>query len=477
MILIANIALLGWPLVAMYLFVRLEFPRAIIWSVVLSFLFLPASYGLDFSGLPALDKISVPNLALFSMVLLYGVNRFRVVPPGGITALLFVFLFLGVLLTILSNLDPVYIAGRVLQGTRIYDFLSDGVRTFLVMVPFMVGWQYLSKSSEHLEIAKVLFVIGFFYSLLMLFEVRMSPQLHTRLYGFFPHSFAQQIRDGGFRPVVFLGHGLMTAFFAMTLTAIAAILWRQVRFAANKVDLSGLRPARQYLMAAAYFGVVLVLCKSIGSLILGCLAVPLILFTRPRTQVMVAAVLAVLAVTYPALRGAKLVPLDDILGVAMSISEERHRSLSQRFTNEERLLNHAQTRPIFGWGGWGRNRVYDPVTGRDITVTDGYWTIVISSFGWVGYVATFGLLGMPIFLIWWRSRRQRENTLMPVTSGLCLLLAINMIELLPNATLFPWTWLIAGALLGYAMAPEEEAADPQTDTSGAVVEDAPRTVI
>ena len=34
--------------------------------------------------------------------------------------------------------------------------------------------------------------------------------------------------------------------------------------------------------------------------------------------------------------------------------------------------------------------------------------------------------------------------------GLVLFMAINMVELLPNSTLPPWTWLIAGSLVGSA---------------------------
>jgi len=33
---------------------------------------------------------------------------------------------------------------------------------------------------------------------------------------------------------------------------------------------------------------------------------------------------------------------------------------------------------------------------------------------------------------------------------LALILAVNLVDLLPNATLVPLTWLIAGALLGHA---------------------------
>ena len=121
---------------------------------------------------------------------------------------------------------------------------------------------------------RVLVVAGLFYSLPMLFEVRMSPQLHTWIYGYFPHSFLQQMRDGGFRPVVFIGHGLGVAFFAMTTVVAAAALWRT--------------RARVFRLPAgaitAYLGVVLLLCKSLGSLVYAAVAVPLVRFASPRMQ-------------------------------------------------------------------------------------------------------------------------------------------------------------------------------------------------
>ena len=47
-----------------------------------------------------------------------------------------------------------------------------------------------------------------------------------------------------------------------------------------------------------------------------------------------------------------------------------------------------------------------------------------------------------------------EPTLSPCSGTIGLLLAFNIIDMLPNATLIPFTWLIAGALLGYAEALE-----------------------
>ena len=84
-------------------------------------------------------------------------------------------------------------------------------------------------------------------------------------------------------------------------------------------------------------------------------------------------------------------------------------------------------------------------------MTDGRWIIVIGVFGWCGYIVEFGLLALPLLLLALAGTPGRAATdVSPYAGPLALLLAINMIDLLPNATLIPFTWLLAGALLGYA---------------------------
>jgi hypothetical protein len=118
------------------------------------------------------------------------------------------------------------VGGLVLPGVGHYDALSAVVGQFLFLLPFFLGRQFLRHAEDSAETLRVLIVAGLIYSLPMLFEIRMSPQLHTWIYGYFPHSFGQQMREGGFRPVVFLGHGLLVAFFIMTAAVAAASFWR-----------------------------------------------------------------------------------------------------------------------------------------------------------------------------------------------------------------------------------------------------------
>src|SRR5262249_33639153 len=141
-----------------------------------------------------------------------------------------------------------------------YDAFSDAMATFIFLLPFFLGRQLLRNSADNEQILRVLVIAGLFYSLPMLLEIRMSPQLHTWVYGYFPQGgFHQQARDGGYRPAVFLGHGLIVAFFIMTTTVAAAALWR-TRTTVLRIPAAGITP---------YLAGMLVLCKTLSALIYG----------------------------------------------------------------------------------------------------------------------------------------------------------------------------------------------------------------
>ena len=98
---------------------------------------------------------------------------------------------------------------------------------------------------------------------------------------------------------------------------------------------------------------------------------------------------------------------------------------------------------MFGWGSWGRNRIYDPETGKDDSITDGSWIIAFSTWGWAGYLSMFGLLSLGAVSLLWRRRALRSISV--PSAALCALLAINLLDSVPNSSIVPLTWLIAGA--------------------------------
>jgi hypothetical protein len=244
------------------------------------------------------------------------------------------------------------------------------------------------------------------------------------------------MREGGFRPIVFLPHGLWIAFFFMTALLSSTALARDADRGART----------RYLAAMVYLGFVLYLCKSLAPFLYGLSLVPVLMLTSPRLQVRLAMAFAVIAILYPILRDYGLVPTDRLLAWAEAIDPARAQSLGYRFENEEMLLERAHERWLFGWGVWGRNLVRDLQTGELISVPDGEWIIVFGTFGWVGYLSKMGLLAAPLYLLW---RRLRHRTPSRVAAALAVILAITLVDMLINAILTPYTWLIAGAVLGY----------------------------
>ena len=194
----------------------------------------------------------------------------------------------------------------------------------------------------------------------------------------------------------------------------------------------------------------LVICKSAGPLVYAAAMLPLILLAPRRLQVALAAAIAAVVILYPLLRGLHLIPTDAILATAERLNPERAASLAFRITNEEALLDHANRKPWFGWGGYGRNLLYDPQTGSGVSIADGAWIITLGIYGWLGYLAQFGLLVLPLLLLAVEAWKKPPEGIAAPVAALALMLAANLLDLLPNATLEPLTWLMAGALLGQA---------------------------
>ena len=120
--------------------------------------------------------------------------------------------------------------------------------------------------------------------------------------------------------------------------------------------------------------------------------------------------------------------------------------------NEKQLLERASQRFIFGWGRFGRGLIYDSESGKDTSITDGFWIITIGQFGLFGFLAEFGLLTFPIFSAAAALRFTESARDGVFLAALALILGINIFDLLPNASITPWTWLLSGALLGRAEA-------------------------
>jgi len=432
------VALFSWPVVTLFLYQRMTTVKATLWSILGAYLILPARVNVDFPMIPPLNKMVISSVSAFMVCRLVHGKYIKLVPNLGLGRVLFIVYIISPFVTAGLNPEPIVAGTLYIKGMEYYDALSAIIRQLFFTLPFLLGFSLIRDHNSHVELLKVLAIAGVFYSFPMLLEIRLSPQLHTWIYGFFPHSFIQQARGGGFRPVVFIGHGLLVAFFMMSSLVSVIALGKLGK------TILGYRA----VMVALYLGIVLVLCKSVASLIYALLAVSLIQLASVKQQMAIAKVLVILVMLYPVLRSTDWAPVGELVDEVAEISEQRAQSLEYRFDNEDLLLNHVNDRPFFGWGSWGRARVYDMKTGKDLSTTDGRWIIVMSEYGWVGFLAEFGLLIMPVFRCAKIIKSVKDKREKIVLGAMTLLLAISVVDLLPNASVSPWTWLLAGALFG-----------------------------
>lgn len=465
---LATLMLVIWPIVIWRLYLALPPGRALIWSLLGAYLLLPPPpAAIDFPLMPALDKTSLPNLAILIVAafVLRGKDRLHLMPDSIVARLLLVVFVLSPIATVFTNPEPLIFTENFIRGLYLQDAIAQPINRFILVIGFLMARQYLTTREDQRDLLVALVIAGLAYSLPILMEVRLSPQLNNWVYGYFQHLFSQTIRQGGYRPMVFLYHGIWLAYFVLTCLLAALAVWR--------ADQSTSRA--KYMIAAFYLCAVLVLCKTLATLVYAGAAGVLILLLSTRMQVKIAALLALITLAYPVLKSADLVPTEAILSQAEAISAERAHSLAFRFENEDILVERAFLKPWFGWGIWGRNHIHDPDTGFITSVSDGYWVIVIGVWGWAGYIAQFGLMSLPIFLVWRELRgvsrlekdrfergasyalmdtthmqKDEDRGLSPYLGPLALMLGFNLIDLLPNATLTPTTWLIAGTLFGHA---------------------------
>src|SRR6056297_470993 len=433
------LALFSWPVVSLVLFRKLALPLAILVTIIGGFLLLPQRGSLDFPGL-TLNKNSIPALSALCFALIFAGRDMSQLRPEGwlprhpLALTLLLAVPVGAVMTALTNAGTLRYGPTTLPGLSLYDAGSMASDALMMILPLLLARRYLADAAAQRLILKVLCIAALGYSLFAVIEMRMSPQMSNWVYGFFPHSWIQHYKAGGWRPVVFLRHGLVLGiFFAMSVMAVVCLA---------RVDASR---RRLWVLSTIWLFVILALSRNFGALLIAVALLPVLFFTKIRGQLLVAALICGVFLAYPAARTANVLPFDQILQFAESIGAERAaESFRVRLYHEDQLLAKAAERPLFGWGIWSRSRVFNEA-GRDISITDGAWTITLGVKGWVGYLAQFGLLAAPVLLLWVHRRRYEIGM---ETSVLAIILAANLVDMIPNSSNLTLTWLLAGALWG-----------------------------
>jgi len=201
------IAIYAWPIISVVLFNKYRLPVAALVCMLGGFLFLPETIAIDLPVLPSLDKYSIPVLATVVLGAMLAQNSPKTdvlkgwIPKSLLLRFLGIAFVFGAFMTVVTNRDPLVFPLITLPGLRFYDAFSAILSNIIFLLPMIAARKFLAKPEHHVLILIALAIAGFGYSFLALYEVRMSPQLNSIVYGFFPHSWVQHIRGGGYRPL------------------------------------------------------------------------------------------------------------------------------------------------------------------------------------------------------------------------------------------------------------------------------------
>lgn len=447
------LALYAYPVFCLILSQTMPVRRAILTALVTGWLFLP-HISKALPGLPDYDRESAVVVGLLLMTAAFGFARYKLPRLRWVDGFVVV-------------LTLVPIGTAVTNGLGLWEGLSYTMANSVrFLVPYAIGRIYFSDEEGALMLVKAIFIGGLIYVPFILFEKRFSPQIHAMVYGFSHFRFDQAMRGGGYRPVVFMQHGLATALW-MAAAATAGVVLKR----AGLLKSLGIWGS-WYAVGAVCAAVVL--CSSVGALALMVLALGGYFIYRNIRSPWVLICIALIPAGYVGTRSTAAIQTEVVteLGEAF-FNEGRVESLRTRLENEDILALKAWEQPVFGWGRFGRNRVQED--GRDIVITDGLWIIIFGQLGLVGIVALLGMYLTPVWAVLMRSStRLLARPEGAAIVALCLIGTMHMIDNLFNAMLNPIFILALGVVAGNVglstRFADQKAAEEQADPAPAVTQ-------
>jgi hypothetical protein len=443
-----------WIPISALIFAQSKQPRrAGFLVVVVGTLVLPELVAVDPPILPPIDKHVLVCTCAFVGLFFTARTRWQRMRLLRGVQLFFVIMALCNIATAMTNPESYVFGGKlaweggprfpvvVVPPLKSTEFISMGIGdAFKYLMPFAVGQLLVQSREDAVAFLRAYVLACLVYVPFMLWEGLMSPQLHRIVYGYHSLSFSHNIRGDGFKPVVFTQSGLGLAMLQFVgLTAAVALHRLRVR----------ITPMISGSLAAVIIFFALSVSRNVGVMIYAAVAVPMLLLAGVRAQVRLAWVLVLVFITFPITRAKDWFPADDIVALASKQSPERAESLAMRFENEKMLLEHTQHKPYWGWGTFGRNRRYDPDTGKDISVTDGEWTIHYSVRGAIGVVSWFWMMALPVLWATRLRRRVAGREDLVVLGAMALTAAVNAVDLLPNSSFTMVPIVYSGMLAGY----------------------------
>lgn len=429
---LVSIILIAWFPVAILLFSKMPTRRAVIFGVLAATMFLPMSE-LPMSLIPGRKDVLI-NLGLLLAGLLMDPHPLLAFRPRLVD------------LPIAVLCATPFISATI-NGLPVYNACSSSLAAFVTWgVPYLIGRAYLTDFAAIWQLAHGIVVAGLIYAPGCILEMFLGPQLHERIYGFPAFAdYLQSIRGSGYRPNMFMQHGLMVSTFMCCAAMMALWLWRGKAFRKFMGLPAGVTVAGLTLVAIG--------CKSAGAMILMLVGVGVLLFTRYTRRGVLVYLLAAAPVAYILARtiggwtGENAVQLsNDLLG------EDKGGSLQVRFGNENILVERAMLKPIFGYGTDGDFLIKD-FNRRVVSIPDGLWIIAVGGGGLVGLSALFASLLLPPILLLRRfPAKTWSHPAMAAPAALSVFLITYAIDCLMNAMINPIYLVALGSVGALAVA-------------------------
>ncbi|MCQ8847333.1 hypothetical protein NQT74_01920 [Alteromonas stellipolaris] len=424
---LAYLVLFGWPFVSLFAYLKFDTVTATFVTIVGGYLLLPVGLEVDLPLIPSLDKTNIPNLSALLSIVLVKRQKFYFLTNIKWVKFVIVCIVLIPIINVYFNLQPIYNGEFWLPSLTLHDGISNSLLVYLRLLPLIISVNIIKSEYELTKLLKLLVWSLILYCPLIFLELRLSPQLHNWVYGYFPHSFAQQVREGGFRAVVFLGHGLLTANIYLGGFIALAILYKSKRyFQSAKVNLNLL----------VFFFLMIILLKSMTAIMLACSAIVLITISKKSYSVIPMRFVALFIMAYPVMSYFNMIPYEVIHNWLAEYNAERAQSLYFRFSNEDVLMDYLGERFLIGNGG-SRMMLYG-------AIVDGTWIIWTLSFGVIYTTLNFLLFAGSLFIARTNKNHRELNIY-------CVFVTVMMIDQIPNSSLgHSWLWLYGGAILAYS---------------------------
>jgi len=374
---ICLLALYGCIPMVLYCFSKYKPERAVIICFFGALMFLP----MEQLNIPLIlyNKMTATAIGVIIAIKVYDPEKLEGAALNPVDIPMVCWCLSGFLASIANGLGP-------------KDGFQEAFNTFTTWgIPYIAGRLYFSNADRIKLLCLSIFAAGLIYTPFVLFELKMSPQAHRIVYGYMQHSFAQVMRGGGYRPMVFMEHGIMLG----TWVSMGALVGLWCTF--TKVFPKKMWHAPTVLLAVVLLGAAIA-CKSSGAIAL-CLMGFLVLVITAKLKIgFLVWILLLIPSAYIGTRATGYWDGQNFVDfITEKFSADRAASLKFRFDNENILVEKALEQPVFGWGGWGRSRVYDE-EGKDVSITDGLWVIVLGKRGYFGLLSITLVLILPMFL-------------------------------------------------------------------------------